>query len=267
MKTLNTLYAAGIAAVALVSSSYAVRAESLDFFAPNGGGPDSTYIVLYSGVDIVEDAHFFYSGGIMALNKDISRNGFLLQGFLGTGDYEYDSSSVPGGEVDADLTMLRGMVGYQWFTPGIRVAGYVGVDWQDNDLNPKDPENPVEGSETGFLVSGEFETVESKPFYLGAIGQYSTAHDTYWSQARVGWRFGNFVVGPEGIFMGNITYDAQRAGAFVSVPLNLARDVYFEVTLSGGYQWISDDDDGQDFGGIGGTSDGAYGNIGFSTAF
>ena len=267
MKTLNTLYAAGIAAVALVSSSYAVQAESLDFYAPNGGGPDSTYIVLYSGVDVVEDAHFFYSGGIVALNKDISRNGFLLQGFIGTGDYEYANSAVPGGNVDADATMLRGMLGYQWFTPGIRIAGYVGVDWQDNDLNPKDPSNPVEGSETGFLVSGEFETVESKPYYLGAIGQYSTAHDTYWSQARVGWRFGNFVIGPEGIFMGNITYDAQRAGGFVSVPINLKRDVNFELTFAGGYQWISDDDDGTDFGGIGGTSDGAYGNIGFSTAF
>lgn len=268
MRTQSILFAAFIAAVGLISSNNAAHATSYDFYAPNANGGDATYVVLYSGVDFVEDAHFFYSGGIVALNRDISKNGVLLQGFLGTGDYEYQTTGVPGGNVDADLTMIRGMIGYQWFTPGTRIAGYVGFDWQDHDLNPKDPANPVAGSEGGFLVSGEMETVETKPLYLGLIGQYSTAHDTYWARARAGYRFGRFVIGPEGVFLGSVTYDAQRAGGFISVPLNLARDVYFEVTLSGGYQWIGDDNtNGTDFGGIGGTQDGGYGNIGFSTSF
>ena len=254
-------------ALALLGPSNA-NANSIDFFAPNGNGADTTSIVTYSGIDFVEDAHFFYSGGIIALNGDISRNGFLLKGFVGTGDYEYPTSSVPGGNVDADATDLAALAGYQIYSGNYRFAAYVGVNWIDNDLNPKDPTNPTAGSETGFAVSGEFDTVQSRPLYLSLIGQYSTAYETYWSRVRPGYRFGTWVVGPEGIFMGDETYDAQRAGAFVSVPINIKRDVTFELTFSGGYQWIGEDEvDGGFFGGPAGTSDGGYGNVNISAAF
>lgn len=261
-----TVTASLIAALGVWSGSSAY-ATSLDFYGPNGAGEDATYIVLYSGVDLVDDAHFFYSGGIVALNRDISRSGFLLQGFVGSGDYEYFTSDVPGGKVDADLTMLRAMLGYQVYSSNMRFALYGGVDWQDNDLNPRDPENPVAGEETGFIASGELETVETRPLYLGLIGQYSTANKTYWSRIRGGYRFRHIVAGPEGVFFGNgeSPYDAQRAGGFVSLPININSDVSFELTAAGGYQWVSEDGGG--FGGIGGSSNSAYFNIGFATAF
>ena len=263
---IKTLSAVG--ALALLSSVSSANSTGIDFFAPNGGGEDATFIVTYSGIDFVEDAHFFYSGGIIALNRDISRNGFLLKGFVGTGDYEYLTSDVPGGKVDADATDLSGMLGYQVYSGNYRFAAYAGISWIDNDLNPRDPQNPTAGSETGFAVSGEFDTVQTKPLYMSLIGQYTTAYDTYWSRARVGYRFGTVVVGPEGIFMGDETFDAQRAGGFVSLPISIKRDVTFELTFSGGYQWIGEDEvNGGFFGGPAGTSDGGYGNVNISASF
>lgn len=264
---ITKLYAI-VGALAFLSSVSSAHAAAIDFFAPNGTGDDATYIVTYSGIDFVEDAHFFYSGGIIALNRDISKNGFLLQGFVGTGDYEYNTDDVPGGKVDADATELSAMLGYQIYSGNYRFAAYVGVGWIDNDLNPKDPENPTAGDETGVAVSGEFDTVETRPIYMSLIGQYTSAYDTYWSRARVGYRFNRIVAGPEGIFMGDETYDAQRAGGFVSVPISVKRDVTFELTFSGGYQWIGEDDlGGNFFGGPAGTTDGGYGNVNISAAF
>ena len=75
------------------------------------------------------------------------------------------------------------------------------------------PGNDVSGAETGLFVSGDFETIDPKPFYVGAMGQYSTAFEWYWSRAAASaTSSGKIVVGPEGIFFGNIGFDAQRAG-------------------------------------------------------
>jgi len=97
--------------------------------------------------------------------------------------------------------------------PDYRFTTSVGIDWQDNRLSPEDADNPVSGSKTGFVIQADLETVEPKPIYVGLIGQYSTANRWYWSRARTGYAFGKVVVGPEGIVLGNIGFDAQRLEA------------------------------------------------------
>ena len=78
------------------------------------------------------------------------------------------------------------------------------------------------------------ETVEPKPIYVGLIGQYSTANRWYWSRARTGYSFGKVVVGPEGIVLGNIGFDAQRAGGFLSFPLKISSSRSLGVAFSAG---------------------------------
>ena len=230
--------------------------------------PDPDFITIYSGFEIVEDSNFFYSGFIAAVNGDLSRHGFLIQGFGGIGDYEYFNSGAPDGKVHADLTEASGLLGYQFFAGDIRFRAFGGVDWQDNDLSPPDQANPVSGRETDFVATGNITTVSPKPLYFNLFGSYSIANQTYWSKARVGYNFGRLVIGPEGAFYGNENFNSQRAGAFVRFPLARRLD----ATLAGGFNFVINDEFFDDFGsnsfgGLGGITDSGYGNISLSTWF
>jgi len=216
---------------------------------------------------------------VAALNGDFSRNGFLIEGFAGWGDYSYPNSLVPGGKVDAELTQLTALLGYQVFAGKVKLSASGGVDWQDTRLSPNDPTNPVNGSATDFIAKGNMETPLSERFDLRLYGAYSIVNETYWAKGRVGYKFGEslrFKVGPEGAFYGNENQDSQQAGAFISIPvgqrLNLdlsggfnfvANDEFFQTLESGGQTFFATGS----FGGLGGLTDGGYANVSLSTWF
>jgi hypothetical protein len=239
--------------------------------APNAR-PDTDFITIYSGYEFLDDSNYVYLGAIAALNGDISRRGFLVQGLGAFGDYDYVNPAVPGGNVNADLTEASGLLGYQFFAGNVRFRALGGVDWQDNDLSPPDPSNPVSGSETGFVAAGNVTTVGPRPFYFDLFGSYSITNQSYWSRGRIGYNFRRIVIGPEGWFYGNENFNSQRAGAFIKAPIapRLA------ITVSGGFNFVANDEFLQtfgdaftsgSFGGLGGISDGGYGTVSLSTWF
>jgi len=224
-----------------------------------GRGQSPTWIATYSGFDVAKDSHYFYSGAVVALNGDLSRSGFVLQGFSGVASYEYDNVAVPGGIVDGDGIQLSAMLGYLFVLPEATVGLYAGVDYQDYDLTPRDPSNSVSGSETGVRVGGDVRLIGPQ-HYFTLEGYYSTAFDSYWARARAGVKVARFTVGPEGIILGNEGYDAQRLGAFALTKIHLSPSLPTELTFHVGYQFV---DEGQT-GTTGG--EGVYGglNIGFT---
>ena len=237
--------------------------------------PDKDFVSIYSGYEWVEDSNFFYAGFDVALNGDLSRRGFLLSGFGGFGNYDYFDSTVPGGKIDADLTELTGLIGYQVYAGSVRFSAFAGVDWQNNDLNPPDAGNPVSGSDTDFVASGAVESGWNKPLYYKLFGSYSITNETYWAKARIGHNFGRVVIGPEGAFYGNENFNSQRAGAFITFPLASR----LALTLAGGFNFVANDEFFEElgsgfekipagsFGGLGGITDGGYGNVSISTWF
>jgi hypothetical protein len=230
--------------------------------------PDIDSVSLYSNFEAVKDANFFYGGAVAALNGDLSRRGFLIQGFGGVGSYKYLNSGVPGGTVNADLTEGSGLAGYQFYTGNVRFKTFVGVDWQNNALHPPDPTNPVSGSRTGVLVTGDAETAGPRPLYFDLYGSFSSVNNTYWSKARLGYNFGRVVIGPEGAFYGNENFNSERAGAFIKFPIFRKLD----VTLSGGFNFVANKQflnelGSGSFGGLGGIIDSGYGNVSVSTWF
>jgi hypothetical protein len=232
-----------------------------DYFGP---APGTKAFVLFSGFDMVEDASYSFQGLVVALNRDIGKDGFLLRLYGSHTDYEYDTVGVPGGRVDGDAWQGDAMIGYKISRGNIWAAAYIGVDYQDHDLTPDDTANPVRGSEVGFKVAADVASLrEGSPLYFSLGGQYSTAFDSYWARGRVGLNRGHMTFGPEFIAMGNDAFDAQRAGGFVMFDVNLVPNMPIEVTLSGGYQFL-DDSSGTTFGGGG---EGAYGGITFVTLF
>lgn len=224
--------------------------------------------VLFSGFDAVKDANYAFQGVIVAANRDISRDGIVFRLYGGHVDYEYDTTGVPGGVVDGDGWQGDAMIGYKIGRGHWWAAAYVGVDYQNHDLTPDDTSNSVRGSEVGFKVAADVATLRhGTPLYFALSGQYSTAFDSYWTRARVGLNQGHMTFGPEGIAMGNDAFDAQRVGAFLTFDVNLAPTMPIEVTLSGGYQFLSDSNGGGGGSAGSGGGEGAYGGIVFTTVF
>ena len=247
-----------VAAVAMVTglASHAPRAWA--FEPAPASGPTST--VVFTGGDVANSSFAFHAGAIRALNGDLGKEGVMLRALGVYVDYEYDTFlPFPTRRgIDGDAGIFDLMLGYQFLGPGHRAAIYVGGEYQNHDLSPNDPSNDVNGTEWGFKVSGEFETNETSRLYVGLIGSYSTAYETYWSRARVGARVDRYVLGVEGLLHGNEGYDAERLGGFVNIPLGFN---YGTLSVSAGYQWADEDSSG--FGG----GSGAYGSAGVSFAF
>lgn len=233
-----------------------------DYFGP---APGTKAFVLFSGFDMVTDASYSFQGLIVALNRDIGKDGFMLRLYGGHVDYEYDTVAVPNGKVDGDGWQGDAMIGYKISRGNIWAAAYIGIDYQDHDLTPDDPANPVRGSEVGFKVAADIASLRTgSPLYFSLNGQYSTAFDSYWARGRIGLNRGHMTFGPEVLAMGSDSFDAQRVGGFVMFDVSLVPNMPIEVTLSGGYQFL-DDSNGNSFGGGGG--EGAYGGIVFTTLF
>lgn len=250
----TAVFLAGIAVV------NAAQADGMKDYYGAARVPTAKSIVTFSGADWARNASHFFSGALFALNRDLGRDGFVLRGFAGVPMYEYRAPDVPGGVVDGDSIQGDLMVGYLWHRQHFTFIGFLGVDYQDYDLTPNDPRNKVNGSEAGFKVAGDFTSAYGSPFYWNLHGSYSTAFDTYWTQARIGYDAGRFVIGPEVVAMGSKGFDARRVGGFLALRFELTPAIASEVSAHVGHQFV--DGYGGDKGG-----EGTYGGVGFSLAF
>ncbi len=210
----------------------------------NGDDSATESSVVYSELDISKHDVNFYSTFITALNRDLDKDGvlFRVEGLVDS--YTY---SGLGRTQTIDGTEWQGaaFVGYQIIRNAINYSGYVGVDVPSISLSPNDPTNPVRGTQVGFKFKGEIETDLEKSWYLDIAGDYSTAFQTYDSRIRPGWKFGQVkteyqtVIGPEASFLGDETFDAQRLGVFVLIPIAINKDTTAQFIVAGGYQWVS----------------------------
>jgi hypothetical protein len=224
------------------------------------GGYQPPWIATYSGVDFANNSVYAYSGAVVSLQRDLSRSGFVFQGFAGYGSYTYISPGIFS-SVDGDVTQLAASLGYLFIGQGISVGVYAGVDYQNHDLSPFDPFSPVSGSKSGLRIGGDIRSIGPR-HYFTLEGYYSTAFETYWARARAGMNFGRLVVGPEAVVLGNDGFDAQRIGAFTVIKLDLQLRNPVELTLNSGYQFLDD----VSFGSFGG-GEGWYGGVNVTFVF
>jgi hypothetical protein len=228
-------------------------------------GDETVYShIIFSGGEISKDSWEGYTGTIIALNRDLSKDGVLVRMMGSYGRYDYDL-----GGTNYDGRMWQGdvMIGYQWIRDRVDIGFYVGVDHINHKISPVDATNPVSGSETGFKVAGDIETrtIElNLPHYFALEGSYSTAFDTYYALGRIGLHRSNVIFGLEGWLLGDETGDAQRVGGFVMWERKVRPDLLAEVTLSGGYQFV--DNDGTLCGSFFG-SEGGYANMNLAFKF
>jgi hypothetical protein len=227
--------------------------------APNYGpvaqtDPDAEAILRgfwYSGFDTARGDRYFFSEVTVALNGDLSRNGFVLRAHGSRDDYDLEPGNGRG--YQADL-----MLGYRVSGSRMDSAIYVGVDYQNYRLRPDDPTAEVRGTEWGFKVAADLEALRGEePVYYALAGEYSTAFQSYWARGRVGATLWGITFGPEAAALGDVSFGAQRIGGFAIFDLKLLpRMTPLEVSLYAGHQFVSDSSDG----GPGGR-EGAYGGV------
>jgi hypothetical protein len=213
--------------------------------------------VWFSGYDFIKDSRYAFDGMVLALNGDLSRDGWALRVYGSRVDY--DAHPGDGRGYQADL-----MLGYRFSRNQLYGGIYAGIDYQDYKLKPDNPTAEVRGTEVGFAVAGNLETSRDLPYYFSLSGKYSTAFDTYWSRLRLGLNRGRVTFGAEGIALGDLESDEQRLGGFVMFDVKLIPRMPFEVTLSAGHQFASGSSTGV---GSTGGGEGNYGLIVFSTTF
>jgi opacity protein-like surface antigen len=226
------------------------------------GGDGQLKIISYAGIDVAKDIWVVYSGGLMALNGDLTRNGVVARTF---GWY----ADVDGSAGDAKDRATDVMLGYLHYFGSASAIGYVGMEVRDVKTSTLGLVTPYKETETGFKVALEVESGDNDPLYFAFDGSYSTAFDTFYGQLRVGYNRNGTKFGPEGEIWrekGDVT---SRLGAFLAFPVNLAPKLPAELTLSSGYQWVNDDKTvtgGDPLSGIHG-GEGAYLNSTFKVTF
>ena len=189
--------------------------------------------VLFTGGELGPNWEAVWSGAIVALNGDLTRDGVVVRGIGAYVWYDY-IGGVGNTKINGELPLFDAMIGYQFVRPNLRVTAYVGAEWQRHDLTPDDPFNSVSGRETGFKTLLDISANSDGPLVLDALASYSTAFETWWGRLRIGYKFDQITIGPEGYLAGNQEGDAKRVGGFIKFSPTIAGVPTF-ITFASGY--------------------------------
>jgi hypothetical protein len=217
-----------------------------------------------AGFDAAPQSLYWYSEGVVALNRDIGRDGFLLRSYGSLAVYQYPSPLEGRGNIDGQLWQLDVMPGYQIVRGASTLGGFVGFDYQESSLEPDDPTNPQRGTATGVKLEGHYYFDDAtQPYDISLVGEYSTAFATYYAELRLGARvWDKLFVGPALEVDGATGYDAQRLGGYAKYTFELSESVPMELSIAGGHQFVP----GADTSGFGGGA-GPFCTLEISTSF
>lgn len=218
--------------------------------------------ISYSGVDVTSDVWAAYSGLLFALNGDFTRPGVIFRSEGIYAEYDYTGEAYGGSGLvlhEAEDRSLDIMLGYMFYFDTVAVITYVGYEIRDIDLTPEDKTNSARGTQDGIKLAVEIEKEDQTQLYYSFDGSYSNAFHVIYGEGRIGFNGQTFIFGPEGGFLrdnGSWTY---RAGIFAKLPFQLTSDIYSQLTLNTGYQWVEETNTGNStFAGGRGGGEGAY---------
>ncbi len=175
-------------------------------------------------------------GAGYAFGKGLHESGWRIRAVGSLGAYDYQGTLFGAGSdlattFDGHSTFGAAMLGYQLRANSLFLKVFAGIEAENQDISPRDPENSVQGSAVGARFVAET-WYEFSPLWFACIdASYGTAFQQYWSRARLGRRIGpRLALGVEGGALGNEEYDAGRGGAFARFDLRR-----LEVTIAGGF--------------------------------
>lgn len=171
----------------------------------------------WTGIDATRNAWSSYAGLNWAPFGKLVDPGWRIRLAGGYGEYRYAGTvagvdqSIYGTATFADL-----LVGYQMAFGDLTLKAFAGATFDGHGLQPFDDSNPVNGAATGAKVVLESWFNLAPSLWLQADGAFATAHSSYTTRARLGWRASrDIAIGLEGGAFGNEASQNGRGGAFV----------------------------------------------------
>lgn len=202
---------------------------------PQGAGAEQSTVV-FGAFDTTGRDHFGVGGFVHGLNRDLGKDGFLIQGMGAGGRFAYVGAGPQLFRATGGLFRIGG--GYQMHFQWARVALYAGYQYRSFSVSPDDPDSQLARKKHGayFQTDG---FVEPWPRWGAEFNlSYTAVINDYWTRIRPYYRITDTIrLGPELSFFGGRQYDQQRYGAFVGGvplgPINLGFKAGVEVDSSG----------------------------------
>ena len=198
--------------------------------------PDAPSLELFTGLEATDNAISGYLGAGYAFGKGLYESGWRLRVVGSLGAYDYQGTLFGHGSdlattFDGESTFGAALLGYQFRADTLFLKFFSGIEGENQDISPRDPENSVQGSAVGARFVAE-SWYEFSPLWFASLdAAYGTAFQQYWSRARLGYRVRpRLALGIEGGALGNEEYDAGRGGGFAKFNVRM-----MEITLSGGF--------------------------------
>jgi hypothetical protein len=213
-----------MAAVALLASLTSVSQGWAD------PGPNSE---IFTGLGATDNATSGYAGFGYAFGAGLYESGWRLRAVGSLGAYDYQGTIFGEGPTtfDGRASFGAAMLGYQLRANALFLKIFAGVEGEDQDISPRDPDNAVQGTAFGARFVAEAWYEFSPRWFASADAAYGTAFQQYWSRGRLGRRFGpRLSLGIEGGALGNEEYDAGRGGGFARFDLG-----GLQITAAGGF--------------------------------
>jgi Cellulose biosynthesis protein BcsS len=215
MKTVTMASAAMASAAMLVAAGPAFAAD-----------PSMTAV---AGVAGLYDSTYAYAAAAAAVNGNIDADGFLVRLGGGIGQYSYETR--PGVRQGVGQQQADAMMGYHEVLGVTHLTVYAGLEMQNHENS--DPTATVRGARIGAKGQVELYSPLGGQFYTFAMGSFSSAYDSFYTQAKVGYHVTDrWSFGPEGSINGNDRYDHASTGGFISYDFGGP-----QLSVSGGYQW------------------------------
>jgi len=184
-------------------------------------GAERPLLEVFSGADATENQVGLYAGGVTgALDDHLNLKGLRLRAVYGESWYEYHSSrEIDGAYVDVAFQgtsqFYEAMIGYEFRALASIFKIYGGVMAEENDIDPRDTNNRLQGQKIGAKLLLEAWHDFGKGHWFSGYASHSSASGYYVAHGRYGLPASYFIdVGLEFGAFGNDEFDALRVGGF-----------------------------------------------------
>jgi hypothetical protein len=225
----------GIGLAVLLAGAQSALAADMPVKAAGAAADPIDYGNIYLGTDVNTNGGLVGYSGLLYAPGGMDYSGFRLAVFGLYGKYQYDKNDDgPPQTFKARFGSVDLLAGYSkvWDSGSVTLA--IGGNYQNHDVSPFDPTNPVQGQAFGAKVQADFYMNPTALTLVTGIASYSTAFHTYYSILKGGYDFfgKGFFIGPEVVALGNERTDQQRIGIGV-YDIKLANRV--SLNISGGF--------------------------------
>ncbi|MEM7618840.1 MAG: cellulose biosynthesis protein BcsS [Pseudomonadota bacterium] len=190
---------------------------------------------FFSGMEVTKSSYYGYAGTTWAFGKGLDQPGYRLRLSGGTGRYTYESELTISGNrlpvnFSGEVSSFDVLAGYQYHHEHWVIKAFLGMNYTEHNIGPYDPDNDVQGTAYGAKTQLELWWTIDDQQWLSADATYATSFGDFWSQARYGYTFEDWIaIGPEITAFGHQDYETGRAGVFTRFYTD-----YGDITLSGG---------------------------------